>query len=349
MSTPSTTDSRDSPRPPSTTSYFSAGVDVLASRPWLALVPLVAGLLSVDQLERAARADVTMQINFGLPTPVAGVWTFLNAPTESGVSVFGYSSTAVANRPELLVTGIGVAGGSLLLVGLLTAVYLGSIDDALAGRSSDPVENLRRYAPVTLAFAALQVCFLLVLLVLGGGILAAGAIATALFVPVFVVALVGYYLLAPGVYAGVAADLGPRRAFRRGARIALTADYVVFALAYAALVAVCSVPLSSMAFSAGLPSILLTALVAAPVGLALNAATMAFVRYRVGEANDGPRPPVDDGGPDPGRYDEKGRGIDGIEMGMGPAEESGSTAERGPAEEMGPTGDDSEPEIEDEE
>ncbi len=342
MSTPSSTDSRSDRREaPSTASYFSRGFGVLASRPWLALVPLVAGLLSPDQLERAARADVTMQINFGLPTPVAGVWTFLNAPTESGVSVFGYSSTAVANQPELLVTGIGVAVGSLLLVGLLTAIYLGSIDDALAGRSGDPVENLRRYAPVTLAFAALQVCFLLVLLILGGGILAAGGIATALFVPVFVVALVGYYLLAPGVYAGVAADLGPRRAFRLGARIALTANYLVFALTYAALVAVCSVPLSSVAFSAGLPSILLTALVAAPVGLALNAATMAFVRHRVGEASAGPQPPADDGGPDSGRYDEKGRGIDGIEMGMGPAEE------RDPAEEVGPADDGNESEGKD--
>ncbi|WP_276257583.1 hypothetical protein [Haloglomus litoreum] len=323
MSTPSTTDTDTGGRPaPSTTSYFSRGVEVAAGRPWLALAPLVAGLLSLDQLERAARADVTMQINFGLPTPVAGVWTFLNAPTESGVSVFGYSSTAVANRPELLLTGVGVAGGSLLLVGLLTAVYLGSIDDALAGQSSDPLDNLRRYAPVTLVFAALQFCFLLVLLVLGGGVLAArtGA-AAALFVPVFIAALVGYYLLAPGVYVGVAADLDVVPAFRRGARVALTADYVVFALAYAALVAVCSVPLSSFAFTAGLPTILATALVAAPVGLALNAATMAFVRYRVGEASDTTRPPRDDDTPDAGQYEEKGDGIDGIVMGMGPAED----------------------------
>lgn len=324
MSTPSTTDTNaDGRSAPSTTSHFSRGADVVGQRPWLALVPLVAGLLSLDQLERAARADVTMQINFGLPTPVAGVWTFLNAPTESGVSVFGYPGGAVANRPGLLLTGIGVGGGSLLLVGLLTAVYLGSIDDALAGRETDPVENLRRYAPVTLVFAALQFCFLLALLVIGGGILAAGTVsgaAAALFVPVFVVALVGYYLLAPGVYVGVAADLDPVPAFRRGARVALSADYVVFALAYAALVAVCSVPLSSFAFTAGLPTILATALVAAPLGLALNAATMAFVRHRVGEASDGTHPPADDG-PDSGRYDEQGDGIDGIEMGMGTEED----------------------------
>lgn len=323
MATPSSTN-RDGRRPPSTASYFSRGVDVMIGRPWLALVPLVAGLLSVDQLERAARADVTMQINFGLPTPVAGLWTFLNAPTESGVSVFGYSSTAVASRPELLVTGVGLGGGTLLLVGLLTAVYLGSIDDALAGRERDPTENLRRHAPVTLAFAALQFLALLGLLVVGGGLLVAGTVsgaAAALFVPVFVAALVGYYLLAPGVYVGVAADLDPVAAFRRGARIALTADYVVFVLAYAVLVAVCSVPLSSFAFTAGLPTILVTALVAAPVGLALNAATMAFVRHRVGEASDGTQPPADDG-PDSGRYDEKGDGIDGIVKGMGTEEDA---------------------------
>jgi hypothetical protein len=296
MSTPSSTDtSTDDRRGPSTTSHFSRGFEVAASRPWLAVVPLVAGLLSLDQLERAARADVTIQINFGLPTPVAGVWTFLNAPTESGVSVFGYSSTAAANRPELLLTGMGVAGGGLLLVGLLTAVYLGSIDDALAGRGSDPVENLRRYAPVTLVFAALQFCFLLVLLVVGGGAIAAGSVTAALFVPVFIVALAGYYLLTPGVFVGVAADLDPVPAFRRGARVALTADYVVFALAYAALVAVCSVPLSAFAFTAGLPTILVTALVAAPAGLALNAATMAFVRQRVVDGTAAPDGDAADG------------------------------------------------------
>ncbi len=342
MSTPPSTDTNtDGRRAPSTTSHFSRGFEVAAERPWLALVPLVAGLLSLDQLERAARADVTMQINFALPSPVAGVWTFLNAPTQSGVSVFGYSSTAVANQPDLLLTGVGVAGGSLLLVGLLTAVYLGSIDDALAGRSGDPLENLRRHAPVTLVFAALQFCFLLVLLVVGGGAIAAGSVTAALFVPLFVAAAAGYYVLTPGVFVGVAADLDPVPAFRRGARVALTADYLVFALAYAALVAVCSVPLSVFAFTAGLPTILVTALVAAPVGLALNAATMAFVRHRVGEASAGPQPPADDGGPDSGRYDEKGRGIDGIEMGMGPAEE------RDPAEEVGPADDGNESEGED--
>jgi hypothetical protein len=284
MSTPSSTETRGDRRAPSTLSHFSRGVDVLTSRPWLALVPLVAGLLSVDQLERAAGADVTMQVNFGLPGPVAGVWTFLNAPTRSGVSLFGYSGSAVRAQPELLVRGVVVGGGSLLLVGLLTAVYLGAIDDVLAGRSGGAVANLRRHAPVTVAFAALQLLALVVLLAAGGGLLASGpglGGAAALFLPLFLAAVAGYYLLVPGVYAGVAADLGPRRAFRRGVAVALTADYLVFALAYAVIVAACSVPLSAVAFTAGLPSILLVAAIGAPVGLALAAATMAFVHHHL--------------------------------------------------------------------
>ncbi|MFB6205863.1 MAG: hypothetical protein ABEJ05_04970 [Haloglomus sp.] len=301
MATPSTT-SADSDRRsgPSIPSSFTDGIDVAVSRPWLALVPFVVGLLSVDQLERAARSDVTVQVNFGLPTPVAGLWTFLNAPAN-GISVFGYSATAVRDEPVLLGGSVLVAAGTLLVVGLLGAVYLGAIDDALAGRPTDHLDNLRRYAPITVAFAGLQflgiVAFVFVAVAFAGiGVLTGGSALAV--VPVFLASLVGFYLLTPGVYAGVAADLDPRPAFARGVRVALDAEYLVFALGFALAVAVCSVPVSALGFSAGLPGLVLAAVLAAPVGLALNAATMAFVRGRVGAAapdpggSDGPTPAV---------------------------------------------------------
>ncbi|TSD15849.1 hypothetical protein DP107_01305 [Haloglomus irregulare] len=289
MTTPSTVDGTDD-RGGSLTAAFAAGVAVTARRPLLALVPLLAGLTSTGQFERAARADTAFQVNFGLPAPVAGLWTFLNAPSRDGLTAFGTPLGTVRDQPELLATAVLVAVVGLLLVGLLTAVYLGAIDDVLAGRGTDHRDNLRRHAPVTLAFAALE---LLGIVAVAFGVLGAGRPrAPVLLVPVFLGALVALYLLTPGVYVGVAADLAPLAAFRHGLDIALTGAYLLFALAHAAVVAAVSVPLSALAFSAGLPSLLLGALAAAPAGLALNAATMALVRRQTGRENTGLREPT---------------------------------------------------------
>ena len=289
MTTPSTVDGTDD-RGGSLTAAFAAGVAVTARRPLLALVPLLAGLTSTGQFERAARADTAFQVNFGLPAPVAGLWTFLNAPSRDGLTAFGTPLGTVRDQPELLATAVLVAVVGLLLVGLLTAVYLGAIDDVLAGRGTDHRDNLRRHAPVTLAFAALE---LLGIVAVAFGVLGAGRPrAPVLLVPVFLGALVALYLLTPGVYVGVAADLAPLAAFRHGLDIALTGAYLLFALAHAAVVAAVSVPLSALAFSAGLPSLLLGALAAAPAGLALNAATMALVRRQTGRENPGLREPT---------------------------------------------------------
>jgi hypothetical protein len=303
MATPSTTDSSE-PRTPSISAAFSAGADIAARQPLLALVPFLAGLLSIDQFERAARADTAFQLNFGLPAPVAGLWTFLDAPSPDGVTVFGHSGRTIQSQPELLATGFVLGGGGMLLVGLLTAVYLGAIDDALAGRATDHVDNLRRHAPVTLAFAALQFLGLLVLVSIGFALLGAGSpgVGAVLLVPAILGGFIGLYLLTPGVYVGVAADLGPRTAFARGVDIALTADYLLFALAHAVVVAAASLPLSAIGYAAGLPSLLLVAALAAPVGLALNAATMAFVRRQsrgVVGPDDVPEMPGDGDAPTP--------------------------------------------------
>jgi hypothetical protein len=205
------------------------------------------------------------------------------------VTVFGYSAGAVQRRPELLATAVLVAGGTLLLVGLLTAIYLGAVDDALVGRRSDHIDNLRRHAPVTLAFAAMQ--FLGLFVLLGVGMLGTGAGSirgsASLLLLAIIAGMAGLYLLTPGVYAGVTADLGPRTAFERGVDIALTYDYLTFALSHALAVAVVSVPLSALGFAGGLWSLVFVAVIAAPVALALNAATMAFVHDRLGVASTG--------------------------------------------------------------
>lgn len=301
MATPSTTDSGE-PRAPSISAAFSAGADVAARRPLLALVPFLTGLVSIHQFERAARADTAFQLNFGLPTPVAGLWTFLNAPTPDGVTVFGRSVRSVRSRPELLANGLLLTTAGLVLVGLLAAVYLGALDDVLAGRTTGHGDSLRRHAPVTLTFVALQFLGLLLLVGLGVALLGGGSgVAAALLVPAIIGGLLGLYLLTPGVYVGVAAGLGPRTAFARGVDLALTGDYLVFALAHAAVVAAVSLPLSAIGYAAGLPSLLVAAALGAPVGLALNAATMAFVRRLdgVGDSTEGPRTPGSEGAPTP--------------------------------------------------
>jgi hypothetical protein len=293
MTTPSTVDGTDD-RDGSLSAAFAAGAAVTARRPLLALVPLLAGLTSTGQFERAARADTAFQVNFGFPAPVAGLWTFLDAPSRDGLTAFGTPLGTVRDQPELLATAVLAAVAGLLLVGLLTAVYLGAIDDVLAGRETDHRDNLRRHAPVTLAFAALELLGLLALVAVTLGVSGAGRPRPpVLLVPVVLGALVALYLLTPGVYVGVAADLAPLAAFRRGLDIALTGAYLLFALAHAAVVAAVSVPLSALAFSAGLPSLLLGAVLTAPAGLALNAATMALVRRQAGHENTGLQEPTE--------------------------------------------------------
>jgi hypothetical protein len=243
--------------------------------------------MSVGRIRRAATADTTVQVAFGLPAPVSGLWTFLNAPTRAGVR----------SRLGVLATVVAVATVLSTLVGLATAVYLGAIDDDLAGRRSDHLANLRRHAPVTLTFAGVQ---LLGTLGVVAGVAVAGTNPGAgtggtgaspeatgvaglgpLVLAGVLVAVVCLYVLTPGVYGGVAADLRPRAAFGRGVELALSRGYLVFALAHALTVAVVSVPLSALGYAAGLGSLLVAAALAAPVGVIFNAATMAFVRDRL--------------------------------------------------------------------
>jgi hypothetical protein len=278
--------------------YFRRGVAVVERQPLLAVVPFLVSVMSVGRIRRAATADTTVQVPFGLPAPVSGLWTFLNAPTRAGVSAFGLAGLAVRSRLGVLATVVAVATVLSTLVGLATAVYLGAIDDDLAGRRSDHLVNLRRHAPVTLTFAGVQLLGTIgvvagVLAVAesnpGAGTGGTGASPEAtgvaglgpLVLAGVLVAVVCLYVLTPGVYAGVAADLRPRAAFGRGVELALSGGHLVFALAHALTVAVVSVPLSALGYAAGLGSLLVAAALAAPVGVIFNAATMAFVRDRV--------------------------------------------------------------------
>lgn len=260
---------------------FRHGGRAAAAHPLLAALPFLATLTALGKLQRVAGASTSFQITFGLPTYVAGLWTFVNAPTPDGVTVFGSPPAAVLDRPAALAPRLALFAGGALLVGLLAAAYLGTLDRGLAGEPAAPLADVRTHAPVTVGFAALELVGLLVL----------GAVALVLptpaLIPLVLGSLVAVYLLGPVPYVGVAADRSLRESFAAGVDLATTSDWLLFVLAHAAVAAVCSPLVSGIAFADGLSAVLVAAAVAAPIGLVLNAATMAFVRDAVGESGHG--------------------------------------------------------------
>jgi hypothetical protein len=259
------------------TTAFRRGVGAAAAHPLLALLPLLTTLTAVGKIRRVAAASTSFQFTFGLPQYVGGLWTFVNAPTPNGVTVFGYPAGVVFERPAVIAPAVTATVGGTLLVGLLAAAYLGTLDRALADEPAAPLADLRTHAPVTVGF---------VLLELVGGLAVFGVAALLptpiVVLPLLVGSLVALYLLGPVPYVGVATDCSLRTALVRGVDLAGTRDWLLFVLAHAGVAAICSPVVSGIAFAGGLPSVLVAAVLAAPLALVLNAATMAFVRDAAG-------------------------------------------------------------------
>lgn len=255
---------------------FRRGVGAAAANPLLALLPLLTSLTAVGKLRRVASASTSLQFTFGLPQYVGGLWTFVNAPTPNGVTVFGAPAGVALDRPAAIAPAVAVTVGGTLLVGLLAAAYLGTLDRSLADEPAAPLDDLRTHAPVTVGFALLE---------LVGGFAVFGVAALlptpVLVVPLVLGSLVALYLLGPVPYVGVAMDCSFRTALVRGVTLAGTSDWLVFAIAHAVVAAICSPVISGIAFAGGLGSVLVAAVIAAPVALVLNAATMAYVRDAV--------------------------------------------------------------------
>lgn len=253
-----------------------------ARRVWpLVLVPLVATLLDVGRLRRLVRTadpapatgdgvrvvvsetDRLYSVTFGVPRPVTTLWSFVNA-TGEGVStgVSGFDSV-----PLFLVVYLT----SAVLTGLLAAAYLGTMNDALEGRV-DVLTAVRSYGLPLVGFS-----------LLGSGVglllIAAGFLAFPFVVVTVVGLFVFAYLFFAAPYLVVVEDRGLAAALRRAFDLATTDRRVAaFFVGYIVVSALLSVPVSAIALAEPPIGVALAVVVAAPLALLLNVATLLFVR-----------------------------------------------------------------------
>ncbi len=245
----------------------------------LAAVPVLTALLQFDKVERVVGfRGGHFGVTFRFPTPVTDAWTFVGLPNQGG--------------------GVNVTGPLPLLAALvavraaLAAGYLGSVHRSLSGRDLDFVGSIQRYGPSILGYQVLVFAVGLLGVALAvGGLRGAGALVLLLGLPAYVV--LGYLFFATP-YLVVARDLALGDALARSYRLATSplaqseaqspsraaaagGDYLDFAWKYLVAVALASLAGTALVVNGGMSGVLAGAVLAAPVGLALDAATMAFL------------------------------------------------------------------------
>lgn len=246
----------------------------------LLALPLVGTVLQFENAVRVLRAGAGGGVSFAFPTGFATLWTFVNVPSPEGVVV----------RPIAFAFG-------LIAQAALTAVYVPrAVERVRPGRGeARVVPALSRYFPplfgLALALAGVGVALVLVGLALGPLVLLA--------IPL--VLAIGYALYA-APFLVVVEDRGAVDAVSRS--VALATDggaYASYAVQYLLLVAVVSVPASTVVRT-GAPAIALAAVLAAPLAAVTTGATAAFVVDLVdGRFDRDGRTARDDDGPGHGR------------------------------------------------
>lgn len=256
----------------------------------LAVIPLVASLVRWrDVVALGARRGSEIGIKIGLPHPIADLWTFVDAPRpdRSGLHV----DAPVGMDLELSATLLLAAALYGVVLGLLMAGYVGSVDQFVRRGRYDFLANIRRYGARMVGFQAAVYAYLLVLL--------AAALASPAFIVVGIVvgflAWVGFFL-AP--FLVVVEDRPLVDAFRRSLDLVTTRqEPLVFLLLYAGLVLLGSLPTSLLA-NADLPGVLTAALLASLFGNFLTVLSVVFVRELVAPARPSTRPASGATGPD---------------------------------------------------
>jgi hypothetical protein len=267
---------RPDPSEPTFTARLSAAWDDTNGFTELALIPLLAAFLRIDNVAAVlAFEGFHLGVSLGFPTPIIDVWSFVSPPSiGSGVRSVG--GVAVdAGGSLALAPALALVPVLALVRAAITAGYLGSIVRALRTGEYDFAASARRhFVPlVGYEFAVLAVGLSLVVVALAFGTLAD---------PLVILAIPAYFVLAYLFYAApyliVLRDTGLRPALRGSYRLAIDGGpYARFAAAYAAFVALVSIAATVVVVNLGLAGVVLGAAFAAPLGLAANTVTMRFV------------------------------------------------------------------------
>lgn len=235
----------------------------------LALVPLLTAALNVDEIEKVVTFHGEhLGIRIGLPTGVVDLWQFVSVPNTGVTVTFG--GPVVSGPLVFVVLPIG-----LVIQAGLAAGYFGSIRDALATDSYEFLANVRHYFLPFLLYTLIPMLFLLPLVLLGSGGLRG-------LLPLMILLVLAYFLLAYLFYATpylvVLRETDLVSAARASYALARSGGpYLTYALGFAGFVLVSSLFATAVVVNLGLIGIICGMIIAAPVGLAANVATMRFV------------------------------------------------------------------------
>lgn len=225
----------------------------------LALVPFVTALLNVDDLTATAETDTVVSVSASFPVYRYDLWSLVDSPDDGGVS-----ASVPFDSLESIGLIVPLLGAYVLVSGTLSAGYFGSIAEGITTGRYDVAANVRRFAVRMIAMEALVVAVILLAFV-----------PLAAFPPLFVLAVIALlvlsYLFFPTVYVLVLEDRGIGSAVRRAYGLVARHRPLWFFLALVAATAICSLPLSALAYVGPVPAVVAAA-VAAPVSLAFNVA-----------------------------------------------------------------------------
>lgn len=226
----------------------------------LALVPALTSLLAVENVDRVLRSEgFSIGATFRFPAPIIDLWTFVSLPAQQTGGL--YVSPFLAALPVLLI-----------VEGVLAAGYLGSVEAALRTGSYEFFDSARRYGVRIVVYTFLW----------NAGVFLLGVLAA--INPLFI--LIGILLflwLSYRLYATpfliVLRDLPLGVALERSWRWGREGgEYFSFGVGYLLTVAAISLAATLLVTSTGPVGVIVGVLLAAPLGLALTAATMGFVR-----------------------------------------------------------------------
>lgn len=240
----------------------------------LALVPLASTFLRTGNVSRVLGPhDKVLSVSFGFPLPLVDLWSFVDPPNlTGGVNVDLPTGVAVDPTGPALAVGLLWAFVALVLyvvlLGLLTAGYLGSIREGLDAGGFDFSANVRRFGPRLVGYQLVLLAAFLTLF-----------LPALLAPPLVVLALPGVfavgYILYPAPYLLILRDLPLWTALSEGVDLALGLGGVA---SYFLQFLVFSTVLSAVVLNGGPVGFLVGAVGAAPLALALNVATMLFFR-----------------------------------------------------------------------